>query len=258
MRTRVLLLALLLAVAIALPAGAQEIYLRNRPYKGPKSGRGAAVMVGLREIAQAFDLKVEEAEGRFYVGAPPEGGAAGDVYVEGTKVACAPGTDGPLVNLKEFSEAAGLTYKYDKAMDSIDVVAGQKRQTAGPAGVGETAASGAILINEKSPGALVDLNAFLVRGKYNLVLLYTRQIKDEGYRKTYTAMDVFTKYPDLQVIKVNMGDREKSPIAQKYPGMVPRVIVLNRALQRVEEWNGHSILSKCADPEAALASVRSR
>lgn len=257
----VLIPALLLASLFALPAAAQDVFVRNRPYEGPRQGQGAGLMVGLKEIAALFDLEVEEVEGRFCVGeGPAEGAQPGEVWVAGTKVGSTPGADGPLVNLKEFAEAAELSYNYNKGLNTIDVTAARKKV---PAAAGAPAdqtvdKNGAILVNQKTPGASFDLNTLIQPGKITVLLLYTLQVKDEGYRKTFTAVDAFTQFPDVTVVKVNMGDRERSPLAKRYPGMVPRVIVLNRARVAVETWNGHSILDKSRNPESTIAAVRAR
>ena len=58
------------------------------------------------------------------------------------------------------------------------------------------------------------------------------------------------KYPNVNLVKINVGE-DSTPLAQKYPGMVPRLIVLkNRRL--VKQYNGHSLLRPLKDPEFFL------
>ncbi|MGE0493350.1 MAG: hypothetical protein AB7S38_29350 [Vulcanimicrobiota bacterium] len=58
--TAVLMLALLL---LTIPAGAEELFVRNRPYKGEVRGGGTSAQVRIDELAAALELELEHQNG---------------------------------------------------------------------------------------------------------------------------------------------------------------------------------------------------
>lgn len=92
------------------PVTAEQVTIRNRIFKGPVSGSGEQLLVGLSELAEALGAKLEQRDGRWLVCRPPGPPAApaGDatVWVEGKAVDSS--GDPLMVNLQQFAAAYGL------------------------------------------------------------------------------------------------------------------------------------------------------
>jgi hypothetical protein len=256
-----LFLSLLLFLICSTAASAQKINFSHKPYMGPVSGQGDALLVDLHELAKAFGMEVRESEGGWVVGKPPDAAQPkpGEALLNGQSLATVAGEIGPLVNLKDFAEAAGLTYNYDKPLETIDVGMGSKAsgKAKAPASPLEFVPGKAIYINQKTPGVLVDLDSLVVRGKYTLLLWYKDDNKDPGYRSCQYKIDAFLKYDDVAVVKVNTGDHT-TPLSQEYPGMVPRLEVYVPNGKKISIYNGHSMLPLCADPVGSLQEWKKR
>ena len=251
MSKKLTLKLLVLLLFLTQLVSAQEVYVGNRPFDGPTSERGSELKVGVRELAEALELDLQEQEGLLVVdGSEIPDGATTGVVVQGVVLELAPGAEGPMVNLKQFAEAAGLTYRSNSDLGTVDVLA-SKEKKAGAGGPIMTAAEGEpTVLNASSPGELLDAESYIQPGKLNFFLWYKKGQSDAGYRSAFSAVDVLAKYPNVNLVKINVGE-DSTPLAQKYPGMVPRLIVLkNRRL--VKQYNGHSLLRPLKDPEFFL------
>ena len=116
-------LVLSLALLCSLPAKAQPLYFRNRPFTGACNPAGDATTVDLKQFADIFGLSLRESDGGYAVGNTTETPSPGQVLVNGQPVASTPAPTGIQVNLKELANAAGLTYRVNPALGSIDVLA---------------------------------------------------------------------------------------------------------------------------------------
>lgn len=242
------------ALLLSAPAVAQDLYFRNKPFKGPSSGTWDTMMVGLKEIAEAFELPVREEGGAYLVGTSPAAGAsAGQVVVEGEVVSSEPAESGPLVNLKEFAAAAGLTYKPNREMGGIDVTRAVSKGGVSSAVAGPTGSP--VDINKEDPGALVDLDPLIGSG-YVAMYLYKRPESDKAYKSSYTEVDGFASIPGVTLYKVNVGSKD-TPLGLKYPGMLPRLLIF-RGRTNISTYNGHSINSAAKDPAKLMAQLRKK
>ena len=236
---------------------AQELYLRNRPFKGAVSGQGEALLVDLQELTSALELAVKESEGITLVGdSTTEGAQSGDVVVEGQILKTTAAESGPMVNLKEFSQAAGLNYRFSREMNTVDVSLPVAK---GKVGAGAYAATGGapVVINGSTPGELVDTEALIQRGKLTMFLWYKNGETDPGYKKCFTAVDVFAESPDVVLYKVNIG-HPNTPLSKKFPGMVPRLVIVGKNGRLAGQYNGHSILQAVAAPESTIKQALNR
>ncbi len=66
-----LTVAFALLLIFCLPAAAQELYVRNRPFKGDVRGSGTSALVHLNELAKALEVKVEEQDGSYLLDGHP-------------------------------------------------------------------------------------------------------------------------------------------------------------------------------------------
>lgn len=127
---RKLATAVVLALTLGMSvAGAEQIYLRNRLFKGPVVGTGRNTMVGAVAFAEAMGLKITEQDGATILH-PPEvrvgtdfGSVdAGAVYVVGKKVESSAGPGGAvMIPLFASAEAAGARAVPNRSMGTIDV-----------------------------------------------------------------------------------------------------------------------------------------
>ncbi|MBI3925109.1 MAG: hypothetical protein HY319_06180, partial [Armatimonadetes bacterium] len=164
-----------LVALIAVSAAAEDLYVRNRPFKGAVSGTGAQMVVDVEALARALDARVHtNAGGGLYISfdskKPPQLSEvpAGMVWIEGQEVQVAAGPGGEkMVSLKAASELLGARVTPNKELGTVDVnKAVEKTGGSGSAGPVEAVQS----IN--SPGQSVDYNAYLVAGKTNIVYFY--------------------------------------------------------------------------------------
>ncbi|MBN9420341.1 MAG: hypothetical protein J0I12_33140 [Candidatus Eremiobacteraeota bacterium] len=237
------LLALTLVAASCLPLAAEPVFVRNKPFKGPSSGSGAALMVGLKEIAEALELTVVEKNGGFLVNTEEGEPKDGEVLVGGKPVASAPGDAGVTVNLKEFVEAAGMVYRPNKSMGTIDVSKGSAAGSKSTAGAA-LGAPGVAVVVQQNAGSYVNVRSLAVRGSFTVVLLYQDGYKDAGYKSMFSKVDGFLKRSDVAVYKVKKGF-PGSPMFESLPkesqGGNPQLLIFDKSGVLKRAYNGHSI-----------------
>lgn len=71
MKYRFTLLLLILGLGLCLPAPAQELFVRNRPFKGPTVGLGSELSLSLPDLAEALEVSLEEGEQGWILGGEP-------------------------------------------------------------------------------------------------------------------------------------------------------------------------------------------
>ena len=228
---------------------AQEVYIGNRPFEGPTSDRGLDLKVGARELVEALGWTLENRDGVLVVGESevPQGTRAG-LVVEGTLLEVTAGEAGSMVNLKQVAEAAGLTYRSNPDLGTVDVLASKNK--GGASGRAVAVPGEPLVLNGSTPGELINVDSYIVPGKLNFFLWYKTGQKDPGYRSAFSEVNVLAKYPNVQLVKVNVGD-DSSPLAQKYPGMVPRLVVVKNG-RCIMTYNGHSLLAAVKKPETLI------
>lgn len=161
---RILLGVLLFATV----AGADQVFVRNKPFKGEVTSVSGQVFVDLKSLAEALEVKYTPSEaGGFVVGrepATPEQLAqagSGQVLVAGQVVETQAGASGNLlVPLKAAAELLGARVTPNKQLGSIDVTMAPSKAKVG-------LGAGVRTIN--TPGAAVDVTAHLSPGIMNVV-----------------------------------------------------------------------------------------
>lgn len=174
--------ALLLAGMLVSPLAAEQVYVRNKPFKGAVSGQGASTMVELQGLAQALGLKVESVNGGWVVNQGADMAGPGKVIVSGKEVQAQVQGESVLVNLKEFSEAVGARFVVNKSMGTIDVNMAVKpiteappppprptREDKGPVALSPLAP---IVVKQKTPGEKLDVNKWIKRDRTNIVYFH--------------------------------------------------------------------------------------
>lgn len=123
------LLALGLAALLGAQAWSDQLYIRNRPFKGYVSGvsqRVDRIQIDLKQLCQAVELDLTELEGSWYItakGEAPtarEGATAGSVYFGEKTLTVVPEGDHQMVNLKEFGDLVGARLSHNKALSTVD------------------------------------------------------------------------------------------------------------------------------------------
>lgn len=236
------LLSFALAAALCASLAAEPIYVRNRPFKGPASGQGQAMMVGLKEMAAALELNVVEKNGGYLVetaeGEPKEG----EVLVNGKPITAVAGETGIAVNLKELVEAAGLVYRPNKSMGTIDISKAPGGKPTGTASAGGGFPGKATVINASTPGAYVKLSDLPVKGMFTLILLYRDGEKDAGYKRCFSYVDGFLSNPEVVLYKVNVGRADSPMCTSMESPATPRMLVYDKRGIYKTIFPGHSIL----------------
>lgn len=105
---------------------ADQIFVRNRPFKGLVEGKGAATTVDLKAMAECLQLKFHEVQGGYVLDrseADPDPSlvVAGQVLVEGKSLACQVAPTGVMVNLYELVAAAGGKVVENKSLGTLDI-----------------------------------------------------------------------------------------------------------------------------------------
>lgn len=122
-------LGLFLVALSFTPAAAEQVYVRNRAFKGPVQGSGKSIKIGMKAFAEAMGLAVTEQGGAFFVHPREVAGNdfgiisdPGAVYVVGKRVDADPGAAGDmLISLWQAAEAAGFRAQANASLGTIDV-----------------------------------------------------------------------------------------------------------------------------------------
>jgi len=123
------LLAFGLAALLGAQAWSDQLYIRNRPFKGYVSGvsqRVDRIQIDLKQLCQALEMDLTEVAGSWYITpkgeapTPVEGATAGAVYFGEKTLTVVPEGDYRMVNLKEFGDLAGARLSHNKALATVD------------------------------------------------------------------------------------------------------------------------------------------
>lgn len=125
---------LLVAVALlSFTASADQLFIRNRPFKGNVTGVGKnlnLIRIELPGLVEAAGCKLTEVSGNWVVhreeetAALPESaaeGVTGRLFVNGKEVAVSEDNGVKFVSLQEFTNAMGGKLSHNPSMQSVDL-----------------------------------------------------------------------------------------------------------------------------------------
>ncbi|MEW6282831.1 MAG: hypothetical protein AB1758_29740 [Candidatus Eremiobacterota bacterium] len=178
-----LMLGTVLVGLLLAPVAAEQVFIRNKPFKGATSGKGAATMVELGPLAQVMGLTARQgSQGGWCVTLSAEGPPVGEelatpgkVIVEGKEVASETRGDVVLVNLKEFSAAVGARFQINSSLNSIDVNLASKpvsSEWSTPSSGSSAAPAGGlapIRVKQKTPGERFNPGPWMQANRTNIV-----------------------------------------------------------------------------------------
>lgn len=139
---------LLLAVLLTSAAWAEQVYIRNKPFKGTVAGTGQQTTVDLQSLVTALGYQLNEVEGNLVVTSPdetaalPEGATGtGQIYFQGKALGAADQGGDTMVPLIPTAQALGAIARINKDMGSIDVNLPVGQRTASPPSTPSTAST---------------------------------------------------------------------------------------------------------------------
>lgn len=147
-----LIATLLVSAGLLLPAGAEQLNVRNQPFKGSVVRESGKIWVDFKSFAEALDVKYRgDEQSGFLVGdAQAELPGSGKVNIQGTEVECKV-EETVLVELNQVSKLLGARVVINKQLDSIDVTMVKARANM-PASSNSIEQAAYTLIEFSSPG----------------------------------------------------------------------------------------------------------
>lgn len=147
------ILTVLLTANLMLPGDAEQINVRNQPFKGSVVRESGKIWVEFKTFAEALDIKFRgDEQSGFLVSKDPnaELPGAGKVLIDGTELENI--VKGPvLVELNQASKLLGARLVVNKQLDSIDISL-MKARVEGAASTGSLERAAYTLIEFGSPG----------------------------------------------------------------------------------------------------------
>ena len=172
----------LVALTLA-PVAAEQIYVRNHPFKGGATRADGKIWIELKPLAEALGITLKQTAGGGFIiqtsGATDEEDlAAGHVKIDGQEVETKDNSGLLLVPLDSTVKMLGARAVHNKDLGSIDI---SLARTAAPGGTTTGSKTGTppavkaqtgpmiIALNAKSPGSAIDVPSSLVPGRMNIV-----------------------------------------------------------------------------------------
>lgn len=159
-------LTLLTATLLAAGVSAEDLYVKNKLFKGATSGSGSAITAHAQSLLEAFQVTDYRIDGQ-------------NLIIGDKTLTLAEGTDGPMVGVKAFVDALGGTMVVSKELGTVDVFQNTEKVAEAAPPVARTpsdpppsAKPPVIKATQSAPGAEVDLASDAVYGKENIVLFY--------------------------------------------------------------------------------------
>lgn len=153
-------LTLLTAALLAAGVSAEDLYVKNKLFKGATTGSGTAIAAHAESLLKALGVTDYRLQGMTLV--------MGD-----KSLPLIEGPDGPMVGVQDLVKAIGGKMVVSKELGTIDVFQStEKMADSAPAGNSTSAAKKPAVINATQPfaGANVNLSQDMTYGKVNIVL----------------------------------------------------------------------------------------
>lgn len=162
MKKKTWLVGFSLLALLWIPTSAEQLYVRNRPFKGAVKRSDGRLWVDLKTFAEALGATVEEGEAGTSIKMP---GAA-----EASKLETMQDSGMVMVPLEGTAKLVGARVVINKQMGTIDVsmASAVSQPSAGGASVA-AAPSGPIIRNINKNGSNVEVTTQLVPGRTNIV-----------------------------------------------------------------------------------------
>lgn len=131
----------LLVLALACSAAAEQVFVRNKPYKGTVQGSGAQIQVELGAFVEALGMALTERNGNWVIAAAGETPAApdgltGKIIYAGQPLADAPQGAATVVPMRLLAEAVGAKVVVNQDLGTVDVYAPKPDRPAAAADAG--------------------------------------------------------------------------------------------------------------------------
>lgn len=120
---------LALAALLTSPAWCEQVYIRNKPFKGAVAGKGPQTTVDLASLVQALGMTLTQVNGNWVVtgagqtASLPEGATQDgmQLYYQGKAIGKMSEGGATMVPLIATAQSLGAVAKHNKDMGSIDV-----------------------------------------------------------------------------------------------------------------------------------------
>lgn len=158
------LVGLSLLALLCTAGSAEQLYIRNKPFKGTIKRSDGRLWVDLKTFAEAMGATVEENEGATTIRMPEAAEAA--------KVETQQDNGVVLIPLEATAKLVGARVIANKQMGTIDVSLAPAAQVASansPTADAKPAPAGPIIRNINKNGSNVDVTTQLVPGRTNIV-----------------------------------------------------------------------------------------
>jgi hypothetical protein len=164
MKKKTWLVGLALLASLCIPTSAEQLYVRNRPFKGAVKRSDGRLWVDLKTFAEALGATVEEGEGGTTIKMPDA--------TEAFKLETMQDNGMVMVPLEGTANLIGARVVVNKQMGTIDVsmASAVPKPTAGaPTTSAPAVATGPIIRNINKSGSNVEVTTQLVPGRTNIV-----------------------------------------------------------------------------------------
>lgn len=159
-------LFVLLATALTASSWAEDVYVKNKPFKGHASGSGSATMVEAKAMLKALGISDFQIEG-------------GQLVMGEQSVPVQSGPKGPMVSLQALTEALGAKMVLNSGLGTIDVYQGAEKSVASrhqpvikKTGEAPSHSPPVVKAKQDTPGDKVAVEDYMVFGKTNIVYFY--------------------------------------------------------------------------------------
>ncbi|MBS2040950.1 hypothetical protein JST97_38545 [bacterium] len=159
MKTKTWLVGLSLLGLLCIPTSAEQLYIRNRPFKGAVKKSDGRLWVDLKTFAEALGATVEEGESGTTIKMPEA--------AEASKLETMQDNGVVMVPLEGTAKLVGARVVVNKQMGTIDV--SMAAAVTRPAGNAPAAVAGPIIRNINKSGSDVEVTTMLVPGRTNIV-----------------------------------------------------------------------------------------
>lgn len=154
-------LLLLLAAVICTSSWAEDLYVKNKAFKGHSTGSGSSMMVEVEAMLKALgisDYTITDDQ----------------LVVNDKTLSVQAGAEGPMISLKALTEAIGAKVVHNSGLGTIDVYQGAEKRAAAPSSTKAAAAELPPVVKaaQSSPGGTVVLEDYMAYGKKNIVYFY--------------------------------------------------------------------------------------